>query len=504
MKKIAIFIFALIISCFLIFCFNDAETTYAISSQEVAPVLYEFSGDSGYVFEEATPISSMTYGRATLGQFLINGEITDVSSYKNKRAYGVGGIVSFSYTYDGYLQTNNIEEWNIMQEYGTSVNGWSLSGSIGMGALLVQTSSDGTVYYNATNPLTDVFQNKTSLVDFYTASGEDLAQGKYYRIVFAYKTGRKTGRHYDWKKVKYVDDYDIKNNVEVYEFYMCRNDGIISIHNLSTTAEDYENLGYDIEVVKHGETLLDGSTTVDGFKIDKLGSSYLVSVEKDGASSKYAEDGEEFTAAGKYTVTTITKLGKRVSTIIYVLSDSKENYFAEYFGDYIVDGHRVFKDADYPAYAKNSKARVLPIDDTLPMISGYLINETTGETINVNPNRNETWQNALAVGMYSGVINVGDTNLPGSQFRFVLKFEILNEFSAPNVNYNNLYTTSNIEDLSVKHYEVAYQTTLGGYVFVCFALDSYAQAYDYAYEIEGRFLEKAEDGGTAFLATGHL
>ena len=51
-----------------------------------------------------------------------------------------------------------------------------------------------------------------------------------------------------------------------------------------------------------------------------------------------------------------------------------------------------------------------------------------------------------------------------------------------------------IKELQAKHYEVSYQTTGGGYIYVCFSLDSYEDALAYAKEIERRFVE-ISDGG---------
>ena len=61
-------------------------------------------------------------------------------------------------------------------------------------------------------------------------------------------------------------------------------------------------------------------------------------------------------------------------------------------------------------------------------------------------------------------------------------------------------TADRLEDLQSKHYEVTYQTTGGGYIYVCFSLDSYEEALRYAREIEGRFVEEASDGGFYYKA----
>lgn len=49
-----------------------------------------------------------------------------------------------------------------------------------------------------------------------------------------------------------------------------------------------------------------------------------------------------------------------------------------------------------------------------------------------------------------------------------------------------------MQDFNTKHYEVAYQTTRGGYIYACFPTEE--EAFNYAYEIEKRFIETKSDG----------
>ena len=76
---------------------------------------------------------------------------------------------------------------------------------------------------------------------------------------------------------------------------------------------------------------------------------------------------------------------------------------------------------------------------------------------------------------------------------------ITDQESVPTVNYQNLLKEQGsdeypIKELKAKHYEVSYQTTGGGYIYVCFSLDSYDEALIYAKDIERRFVE-VSDGG---------
>lgn len=486
--------FFLIALCCLIFAGIGANTSVcAAEATTIAPAaqLFELSDNNDYNIEWQQEVTSFAYGKSSLGSFSINGDIDDVATYRGKTAYGVSGNLSFSYTYNGYLQGNSAESWNISSDTATSVAGYSLTGSVGQGVVLIQTSTNGSVYENVVNPVTDFFSGKNGRENFYTTDGNTVAQGSFYRIIIAYETRRKTGTTGIWPFKKDVFEY--KNNVEIYEFYVCRNDAVISIHNLAVDESSLPEIeGYTQETIKRGETLLDGSTTTKGFSIDKLGSSYLVSVAKDGGTASYVDDGATFTENGKYVITTITKLGKQITRTVYIFNGGEDKGFSTYFGDSIVDGKRVFRYGDYPTYAKGSSVRINAIADNVPILTGKITNMTSGEEFVLASDRNGQIFDLVA-GSYCLDCYSGET-ASGTVYHYKAYFNIIDELSAPYVNYDNLMKTQRLSDLTSKHYEVAYQTTAGGYIFVCFDLDSYDEAFNYAYEIEKRFIEKTDDG----------
>ena len=292
-----------------------------------------------------------------------------------------------------------------------------------------------------------------------------------------------------WKE----DVYEDKRHVEIYEFYLVVNSGTISVHNLAVDESSLPEIeGFTQETIKRGETLLDGSTTTKGFSIDKLGASYLVSVSKDGGAASYVDDGATFTENGKYTITTITKLGKQLTKTVYVYNGGADSGYATYFGDSIVDGNRTFRYGDYPTHTKGSSVQINAVANNVPILTGKIINTTTGEEFALASNRNGQ-KFDLAVGSYCADFYSGET-ASGTVYHYKAYFNIIDENSAPYVNYDNLNKTQRLSDLTTKHYEVAYQTTAGGYIFVCFSLDSYDEAFNYAYEIEKRFIEQTNDG----------
>ena len=496
MKKFIFIIILIFISTFSILFVvpNVLAVGEECTSITVTAKTYEFDVTNDYNFSSASEVSTMSYGRKQMGTLSISGNITDTSIFKGKTAYGVGddSVISFSYSYDGAYQTSVKEEWNLRSDLGTKVDEFDLSGSIDKGVLLVQTSSDGFVWDNKVNPITNFYaSNPSGKVNFYTTDGADVAQGKYYRVILAYQTGRKTGESgmLWWEE----DVYEDKRHVEVYEFYLVVNSGTISLHNLAVDESSLPEIeGFTQETIKRGETLLDGSTTTKGFSIDKLGASYLVSVSKDGGTASYVNDGATFTENGKYTITTITKLGKQLTKTVYVFNGGADSGYSTYFGDSIVDGNRTFRYGDYPTYTKGSSIQINAVANNVPILTGKITNTTTGEEFALASNRNGQ-KFDLAAGSYCADFYSGET-ASGTVYHYKAYFNIINEDSAPYVNYDNLNKTQRLSDLTTKHYEVAYQTTAGGYIFVCFSLDSYDEAFNYAYEIEKRYIEQTNDG----------
>jgi hypothetical protein len=114
---------------------NNAQTRNMVT---IGAKTYEFDENNGYTFSSASEVSSMSFGKKQLGTLTISGNITDTSTYRNKSAYGVGddSQVSFSYDYDGSLLTDDKDVWHLVDDTGTSVDGFNLSGSIGKGAMI--------------------------------------------------------------------------------------------------------------------------------------------------------------------------------------------------------------------------------------------------------------------------------------------------------------------------------------------------------------------------------
>lgn len=460
---------------------------------EVSHSLYEFDASNDYVISDENRVEETVLGVRQLGKLTITGDIKQKTSFRQTEAYGVSGNVSFSYAYDGKYQTDTNTDWNIVSDTCTNNDDQTLSGSMAKGVMIVQKSYDGNTWTNATNPIVNYYEdNKNGSTNFYRSAGNDIFNGVYYRMIFSYELGRKTGTTGAlwWEK----DVYEYKRYSEVYTCYVAIDTpSNISIHNLSVEDDDLNFEGYSVELLKNGETLNDGDTTAKGFSIDTFDANYLVGVSKNGASVSYVNNGFKATENGKYEITVISKFGTKSTSTIYVFDGGTDRGFKTYFGDYYINGERVYRDGEFPTFAKNSRFHINEIDENTPTLSGKLVNTTTEETITISGSDRSMRDISLSPGCYNGVLYSGNPS-NGSFFKYTVNFNILDESSKPYVNYRNLTNATRLCDLGSKHYEVAFQTTKGGYIFVCFSMDSYDNAFRYAYEIEKRFIEKSEDG----------
>ena len=489
-----------IILTVVIMCVICAISKFTVSATEetkefkIQGVCYEVKDNNNYKYQDAEAVNKMSFGKEAVGSLYVKGVNLSEDTYNGVKAYGTTGNVTFSYVYDNTLLNASKDNWHIVSDKTKKVAGEKLDADILNGTIIIQKSYDGKTYENAVNPVVNFFDGKTSGKELYKSSGEDTCKGVYYRIIVAYKTEKCSGA-FLW-----IDQYDKKRHIEVYDLFVVENSGVISVHNLSVDEELLEMEDYSQELIKKGETLIDGSVTRDGFQIESFTDSYTITVKKDSNQGVIAKSGDKFTSDGKYTITVKTLLGDTKSQTVYVFSGGNDKGYSTYFGENLVQAERVFREGDFPTYARGGQVHVNNVSASVPVLNGYIVDALTDEVVfELDGTRNE--QTFLLVpGTYTAVLYNTSLDDAGSFYQYNFTFNVIDEESAPYVNYNNLCSSERLEDLQTKHYEVAYQTTGGGYIYVCFALDSYEEALNYAREIEGRFVESATDGGFYYKA----
>ena len=265
----------------------------ADSRKYLIPALYELSDGSSYRYNASSAVQTFSYGKRTLGHLYLYGEISNEGDFNGWNAYSTTGDVSFGLSYDGSFQTQDKDTWNLMSDDEKAVNGISVSRKVKSGAVIIQKSADKITWENACDPINDFFSaNKSGKDAFYTASETEAMNGMYYRIIIAYTMTRRIGS----KTVYYAftaNEYEQKECVEVYEFYVSSSNNYVTVHDLAT-----------------GSAIGHNSTTPTGFFIKKNNSTDSV-VVKNGQTAITAKNYDFFSKPGKYTIEIITRLGKK-------------------------------------------------------------------------------------------------------------------------------------------------------------------------------------------------
>ena len=181
-------------------------------------------------------VTTMKNGKKGLTSLSISGDILSKSTKDKVMAYGVkGGVVSFNISYDGsLLDDSNPDSWHIISDERSNVDGFQLGGSVDKGCLLILKKRRGGEYELATNPITNFTYSKDNI---YTTRGEDVYEGTYYKIIYAYSSRIRIKEGF----LGIGKKYDTYYHMESYEFYLCEDSGAISLNDLSVGDEYFEN-----------------------------------------------------------------------------------------------------------------------------------------------------------------------------------------------------------------------------------------------------------------------
>ena len=249
MRKFAVF---LITVFSVLTMFNLQVMTFAKDDEiSVAGREYELDEKSRYDY---TALES--FRENTCGSLLISGSVI-ADGQKNKMpSYKVSaGNAALTYTFSGQFSVANNNAWNLSEDKGKNVAGVTLTDKIGIGALVIQTSTGGNEWNVATtipNALA-----KTQLRNFYTTNNMQLVNGCYYRVIVAYQIERPTGQ----KRFFILNDFEEKKFVEVYEFYLHGADSKGEFESVQSKALDYlmtkadKNKGYSGDnKIKRGDS----------------------------------------------------------------------------------------------------------------------------------------------------------------------------------------------------------------------------------------------------------
>ena len=216
-----------------------AETT----TIPVPGTIYDTGEKGDYVISD----DSITEEFNSFGTFSITGDLVQTDNVGGIDVYTASsGSVDFNYKYS--LSSNEDETvWHLADDSGKKIAGSKLSDKIGKGAILIQTSKDGTKWIDEKS-ITNVFVGtNASYSPIYSTKGIQLVNGCYYRVIVAYKYERLVGEN----KVLFIktDDKESKKIAEVYQFYISDGKNATQADNtrqkkLGETVRTNENKGY--------------------------------------------------------------------------------------------------------------------------------------------------------------------------------------------------------------------------------------------------------------------
>lgn len=205
----------------LSFCMIFAINSYAVSAEDggltIPGSMYEFDEKNEYAFS-ADDAAAKT-GISPYGTFSIKGDIIDSGTNGTFASYTVGkGDVTLSYTYTNTLLNAAVDEWHVADDGGKTVDTIKLDKKIQHGAMILQTSKDGTKWVDELI-LTNAFESEPVRTEpFYTTKGVQLSNGCYYRVIVAYELAMQTQAAQVFPPKLEKNDY--KKYAEVYEFYL--------------------------------------------------------------------------------------------------------------------------------------------------------------------------------------------------------------------------------------------------------------------------------------------
>ena len=166
-----------------------AQENNDVDSETVPGMVYQFDEKGNYNLSDTDNTYSTDSGTESDGQFIITGNISSVSERNGIPEYAVnGGPLTFSFNYDDDLLKASEDEDQLVDENAKKVNGTALNSEIKKGALIIQTSKDGEIWFNVPGAtFTNIFKdNPDGLKEFYTTTDVQMVNGCYYRILIAF------------------------------------------------------------------------------------------------------------------------------------------------------------------------------------------------------------------------------------------------------------------------------------------------------------------------------
>ena len=187
------------------------EKTVTLTGQ-----VYEFDSKNKYEIDSSSPSASADHS-SFLGTWSLSGDISKEYTKDGCAAYEIAGdtVFSLSFSYSSKWKDAGAMDWHLTDDDAKTVNGIDLDEKIKSGAVILQTSFDGSKWVTV--------KSKTGISSD-TAFDRDngindiqLVNGCYYRVIVAYELERQLTDTHVW--FVNTSDYEYKRYAEVYQFF---------------------------------------------------------------------------------------------------------------------------------------------------------------------------------------------------------------------------------------------------------------------------------------------
>lgn len=232
-----------VMNCEKLDVYANAEKT------DVKGTIFQFNDKVDYDLTKAD--KSLSSSKAeTIGVFSISGNINSTSEKAGIPCFAVSeGNLSLFYTYDDKLLKAPKDENHLVEDDGKKVNGIALEGSVGVGAIILQTSKDGKIWFDVPEQSRrNIFKEKpVEKKSFYDTTNVQMVNGCYYRVIIAYKTGIRTQKAQKFPPK--LEKYNYQRYAEVYTFYAF-DENAKNVQEPEN--ENRRNLGSKVRVASNG------------------------------------------------------------------------------------------------------------------------------------------------------------------------------------------------------------------------------------------------------------
>ena len=475
------------------------EVTDGIETAGAKPVIYENRHKDKYIL--GTPKYSSSFGVPSLTSLTVaqtDGGSLTTGKYIGRDAYGITGSSVYL-----LLNLNNAEklkgDWQIVKDTWGRKDSERIdgvhTGQVDTGALIIQTSTDGSHWRLANDGryasglfTTDFATHYGGRGDIpiYIPSGADINKGVFVRVLYAYEIENEALKA----------DYRC---VEKYEIYLCSDNlDAVTFHNLSLTEKIDESFGEldenEAEVYRMAETMLSGDYTTSGFQIDISGNPTVTyKVSRDGVQMTNPQDGK-ITETGRYDIELTSKVGSTRSLTFFVDCMANEEALSYYFGDPLfISGKRIYSEGNYPRYeGGHTQYSLAAVDDNHLPLSGYILNLKTMEKTEIPATREAKTGSLIEAGTYEAVFATREEGFSsGDRKIFTFRFELIAEGTAPGpvINQQKLkeYAGTTVSDAYPLFYALRFQAFPKGVITLAFQNED--DAYNYAYNYESGMVE---------------